>query len=131
MRGEGAMADGGDAKSPLLRVQAFLRDGFIPHERDNSVHVGFRAFTKWYFDLLKNIIAVGALMALAKKTHSVLIYAMGLVSFSILVTYVASHMRWRFNASIIFRVIIASVFMIVVQYVLITAISAIVDSNTK
>jgi hypothetical protein len=97
------------------------------------------------FRFVKNTIAVGALMAIAKKTHSISIFAMALFSFAILGTYVVSYIQsWRFDpfhglgnsrlafaAGIIFWVIIVSVFMIGVQYILITAIYAIIDSNTK
>jgi hypothetical protein len=121
------------AKSPLLRVQEYLRDGFIPREREHSVYIGFRAFTKWYFDFMKNLITVGALSILSRKTHSVTIFVFAWASQSILAFYLLTYI-WRFNWFHIFvhpklvsiLVVLAVSCMVGIQYVFFNAIYAMV-----
>jgi hypothetical protein len=53
-------------------------------------------FTKWYFDVLKNIMVVAAIQYLGRKTESVTIKAIGFFSAVLLGTYVLSFMwTWR------------------------------------
>jgi hypothetical protein len=134
-----------DKKLAFPRFQQYLRDGFVPHPIDISANVWIRAFAKWYFDFVKNAITVGALMAIAKRTHSAPIYALAVLSFIVLGTYVVAHIQsWHFEpfhgfhnsrlasaAGLILWVIVATALIAGVQYILITAIDAIVDSNTK
>jgi hypothetical protein len=116
------------------RVLQYLRDGFIPHTRENSVHVNFRAFTKWYFDFIKNLITVGALSALLHKTHSATIFVFSWLSQFILAMYMLTYL-YRFNGFHIFSnsrlvtllwVVISVFGMLVIQYVFFQAIFAIV-----
>jgi hypothetical protein len=93
-------------KLPFARFQQYLRDGFVPHPMDIQVSGWIGALAKWYFDFLKNVITVGALMALAKKTHSVPIYALGILSFSILNGYALSYISsWHFEAFHLFVIL--------------------------
>ena len=84
-------------------------------------------------------------MALAKKTDSILIYSIAWFSFGILCIYIVHHINsWHFEAfhsftnsrlawwaGLIVWVIIVMVLVCGTEYVLMTAIDAIVQSNTK
>jgi hypothetical protein len=133
-------------KIPFPRFQQYLRDGFIPHPVDIQTSAQLRALAKWFFDFVKNAITVGALMALGKKTNSNLIELLAWLSFGVLNGYVLSYTQtWHFEpfhsfrnsrprfaaTGIIVWLIIIGVFILGVQYILMTAINAIVDSNTK
>jgi hypothetical protein len=133
-RGQGAMADMEGAKNPLLRVEEFLRDWFIPHEREIRVYVDFRAFTKWYFDFMKNLITVGALSILDHKTHSVTIFVFAWASQTMLAIYILTYLL-RLNIFHIFgnsKLVpiisgaIGVVGMLGIQYVIFNAVYAMV-----
>jgi hypothetical protein len=132
----GIMAETEGAKTPFPfpHVLQYLRDGFIPHTREHSVYVNFRAFTKWYFDFMKNLITVGAISALLHKTHSATIFVFAWFSQSILAFYILTYI-YRFNPFHIFGnsklvsilwVVVSVSSMLVIQYVFFQAIFAIV-----
>jgi hypothetical protein len=139
------MTDSTGKKIPFPRFQQYLRDGFIPHPVDIQTNQWLWAFTKWYFDFVKNTIAVGALMALAKKTHSAPLDFIAWLSFGVLGSYIVLNINsWHFEpfhgfsnsriASVaggIVWTIFATAILFGGQYFLLTAINAIVDSNTR
>ena len=52
----------------------------------------FRAFTKWYFDLLKNIVLISSLLFLAKKSDSKLLIFIATMSGFLLFLHIESYL---------------------------------------
>jgi hypothetical protein len=135
-----------ESKEALFaRFQQYLRGGFVPHPVDITAAVRIRAFTKWYFDFVKNLLTVGALMAIGKKTHSVPVSGVAWLSFVVLGIYVVHHVHaWHFQpfhifgnsrralaAGLIFWSLFAGLITLGIQVAMFTAIDAIVNSSAK
>jgi hypothetical protein len=132
-------------KIPFPRFQQYLRAGFVPHPVDIQTNQLMFRFAKWYFDLVKNTITVGALLALGGKTHNETINLIGWLSFGVLGSYIFLNITsWHFElfhpwchskfASVAGRVlwtIIATGIIFGAQFLLLRAINVIVDSSMK
>ena len=60
--------------------------------------VEMRAFTKWLFDVVKNVLVVGGVLAVAKKTDDLLFTICGQVLLAFITVYCLSYlMTWYYN----------------------------------
>lgn len=134
----------GDEKKILFpRLQQYLRDGLVLDTRNIKVTLGLRSFTRWYFDFEIYILTLGALWALARKSHSYFMYCLLAFSAGLLVLYIYSYFdNWHLNvlhgfgkskiasdAGAIVWLIFLFALSAVTLYLLFTSVDAIIQSN--
>jgi hypothetical protein len=78
-------------ESKLDRFSRFLRKMVADSDTEPKTAADLRAFTKWLFDLLRNILIVGFLFYLAKRTDSIVLRAAAAVADGMLIIFLLSY----------------------------------------
>jgi hypothetical protein len=119
--------------------------GIIVVNDDNTGHFLIRSFAKGYFDLLKNLIAVGVLMAIARKIDNIALDIVTTLSLVVIVLHLATFTQtWRINilhgsnmprlesaVTLFFRYALTGVSMLIIWYGIMPAVYAVMAWNTK
>ena len=74
----------------LTSVNNYLKDAILIHESDLWAARKIRAFEKWWFELIRNLLVVSAFNFLAQKSESTLLKILGTATYLLLFSYCIS-----------------------------------------
>jgi hypothetical protein len=80
-------------ESNFDRFSRFLREMVFDSETEPKTVAYLRAFTKWLFDFLRNVLMVGFLFYLAKRTNSTALRTAAAVADAMLIVYLLSYLN--------------------------------------
>jgi hypothetical protein len=78
-------------ESKVDRFSRFVREMVLDSDTEPKTAAYLRTFTKWLFDLLRNILIVGFLFYLAKMTNSIVLRTAAAVADGMLIVYLLSY----------------------------------------
>jgi hypothetical protein len=78
-------------ESKVERISRFVREMVLESDTEPKTAAYLRTFTKWLFDLLRNILIVGFLFYLAKRTNSTVLRTAAAVADGMLIVYLLSY----------------------------------------
>ena len=80
------------AKIPFPKFQEWVQETFYIDPEGHKTNTAIRTFIKWLFDYLRNVVVVGFVIYLGKKTGNVALQWVGAIAQALLFGYIWSYL---------------------------------------